>query len=63
MDLAAKTAAALLEYERLGRLSTTTRDGLTEALDDVAGGRVVEIDDDDQGATKATGRTSKGASK
>jgi hypothetical protein len=68
-NLAAQTAAALLEIDRLGRLSDKTRDDLTETLDDQAGGRTVEVDDD-QGddkttktdATKAAGST-KGASR
>lgn len=71
-NLAATTAAALLEYDRLGRLSDKTRDELADQLDDVAAGRVVEVDDEHQGddeteteksgARKASG-ASKGASK
>jgi hypothetical protein len=45
MNVATKTAAALLEFERLGRLSDKTRDDLTDALGDDASGRAVDVDE------------------
>lgn len=60
-DIATKTAAAVLEIDRLGRLSDKTRDDLAEALADAAGGRDVDVPDD-QAETETETKTGAKAS-
>jgi len=49
-SLATTTAAALLEIDRLGRLSDKTRSTLAERLGERAKGLVIDVDDDEHQA-------------